>query len=172
MFYCQNPDYFTDTLSTLFENVTNVDYKVKNSLPSVRFTGRRRRWRTSLLQFLQVLHEEVCSVVVQNLQHVIATVFAQNLLNFLHVGSLLVLYHLKTLVRDELRLHQQLLVFAPGCLYSITDLRRTKHKQQTLKYHEPDLTQLLNSFSHFLSELLNFVYLGSSMIFFLMSDFR
>ena len=64
MFYCQNPDYFTDTLSTLFENVTNVDYKVKNSLPSVRFTGRRRRWRTSLLQFLQVLHEEVCSVVV------------------------------------------------------------------------------------------------------------
>ena len=30
-------------------------------------------------------------------------------------------------------------------------------------------TQLLNSFSHFLSELLNFVYRGSSLIFFLIS---
>ena len=68
--------------------------------PPVRFTGRGWGRGPLPLQLLQVGHQEVGPVVIENLQHVVATVLAEHLLDLLHVIALLVLYHLKTLVRD------------------------------------------------------------------------
>ena len=52
----------------------------------------------------------------------IATVLTENLLDFFHVVALFVLDHLKTLVRDQLGLHQKLFVFISCGLNSITNL--------------------------------------------------
>merc|ERR1719238_1109259 len=88
---------------------------------SVGFAGSwRRGWSTSL-EFIQVLHQNIGPVVVENLQDMITTVFTENLLDFFHVVALFVLDHLKTLVRDQLGLHQKLLVFIPCGLNSITN---------------------------------------------------
>ena len=99
----------------------NVEVIIK-LFPPVRFTGRGWGRRTLPLQLLQVSHQEVSPVVIENLEHVVPTVLAQHLLDLLHVIALLVLYHLKTLVRDQFCLYQQLLVLSPGRLNSIANL--------------------------------------------------
>ena len=91
-------------------------------LSPVWFTGSWWRGGSTSLEFIQVFHQNVGPVVVENLQHMIATVFTENLLDFFHVVSLFVLDHLKTLVRDQLGLHQKLFVFISCGLNSITNL--------------------------------------------------
>merc|ERR1719479_677390 len=78
-------------------------------LPPVWFTGSWWWGRSTSLEFIQVLHQNIGPVVVENL------------LDLFHVVALFVLDHLKTLVRDQLGLHQKLLVFIPCGLNSITN---------------------------------------------------
>merc|ERR1719350_1860473 len=99
--------------------IGNINWRMLFS--PVRFTGSWRwGWSTSF-EFIQVLHQNIGPVVIENLQHMITTVFTENLLDFFHVIPLFVLDHLKTLVRDQLGLHQKLFVFIPCGLNSITN---------------------------------------------------
>ena len=66
--------------------------------PPIGLAGRGRGRRTLPLLLLQVSHQEVRPVVVEDLQHVVAAVLAEHLLYLLHVVTLLVLDHLQTLV--------------------------------------------------------------------------
>ena len=101
------------------------------STPSIGSSRRRRR--TPSLKLFQVAHQDVRSVVVQRLHDVVPgrglvtscqlcphlrrgspAILAEDLLDVLHVITLLVFDHLQALVCDEFRLLKKLAVVSSG----------------------------------------------------------
>ena len=101
------------------------------STPSI--SSSRRRRRTPSLKLFQVAHQDVGSVVVQRLHDVVPgrelvtscqlcphlrrgspAILAEDLLDVLHVITLLVFDHLQALVCDEFRLLKKLAVVSSG----------------------------------------------------------